>query len=162
MNKPTISIIAAIGKNRELGKDNKLLWSLPEDMKRFREKTRNHPVIMGRKTFESIGRPLPNRLNIVVTRDRSYTIPGAEIFYSLEDALDFAKNKDKQEIFIIGGGQIYAEALSYADKLYLTIVDSDFPEADTFFPEYPEFTKVVFKKKSKNEEYSYTFLELER
>lgn len=157
-----ISIIAAIGKNRELGTENKLLWSLPEDLKRFKEKTLNHPVIMGRKTFESIGRPLPNRLNIIVTRDRSYTALGTEIFHEIEDAINFAKTKDKFEIFIIGGGQIYAEALSYADKLYLTIVNENFYEADTYFPEYPEFTKVVFKKKSKNEEYSYTFLELER
>lgn len=160
--KPLVSIIAAIGKNRELGKDNKLLWSLPEDMKRFREKTRNHPVIMGRKTFESIGRPLPNRLNIVVTHDRDYTGSGIEIFHSLPDAIDFAKTKDKEEVFIIGGAQIYSQGLIFADKLYLTIVDSEFPEADTFFPDYPEFTKKVFEEKNKNEDFGYTFLELVR
>lgn len=160
--KAKVSIIAAIGKNRELGKDNKLLWSLPEDLKHFKEKTLNHPVIMGRKTFESIGRALPKRTNIVVTRDRSYSAPGADVFHSLPEAIDFAKTKDKEEIFVIGGGEIYFQALILADKLYLTIVDADFPDADAFFPEYPEFTKVVFKKKCKNEEYSYTFLELER
>lgn len=157
-----ISIIAAIGRNRELGKNNRLLWSLPEDMKRFKEKTLNHPVIMGRKTFESIGRALPNRTNIVVTRDRSYTASGAEVFHDIGDAINFAKTKDKEEVFIIGGGEIYSQALIFADKLYLTIVDADFPQADAFFPEYPEFTKIVFEKKSKNKEYSYTFLELER
>lgn len=160
---PTISIIAAIGKNRELGKDNKLLWHIPEDMKRFKELTHGHAVIMGRKTFESIGRPLPNRLNFIVSRDPNYTPNGVAIVCSsLEDALEKAKEREVNEIFIIGGGQIYKEALPLADKLYLTVVDAAFPDADTYFPEYDEFKKVTFEKEGSTKEYHYTFLELER
>jgi len=128
----TLSIIAAIGKNNELGKDNQLLWNLPEDMRHFRETTRGHTVIMGRKTFESIGRPLPNRKNIVVTRDRAYTAEGIEVAHSLEEALALVAN-DSSEVFVIGGATLYTEALPQADKLYITHVDGAF-EADTFFP----------------------------
>lgn len=157
-----ISIIAAIGKNRELGKDNKLLWHIPEDMKRFKKVTANHPVIMGRKTYESIGRALPERRNIIVTRDRNFTALGCDIFHSLEEAIDFAKTLKDKEIFIIGGGEIYKQAMIYADKLYLTIIDEEF-DADTYFPEYPEFDKIVYKKSGISEEgLKFTFLELER
>lgn len=160
---PTISIIAAIGKNRELGKDKKLLWHIPEDMKRFKELTHGHAVIMGRKTFESIGRPLPNRLNFIISRDPNYTPNGVAIVCSsLEDALEKAKEREVNEIFIIGGGQIYKEALVVSDKLYLTVVDASFPDADTYFPEYNEFKKVTFKQEGSTGMYHYTFLELER
>lgn len=159
--KPIISIIAAIGRNRELGKNNKLLWNIPEDMKHFRDLTSGHAVIMGRKTFESIGRPLPNRTNIVITRETDYRAPGCTVVHSLEQSLEKAKETEKEEIFVIGGGQIYEIAMPYVDKLYLTIVDADF-EADAYFPEYTDFKTVVSERKSQDEHYRYRFLELVR
>lgn len=159
MNKPIISIIAAIGENRELGKDNKLLWHIPEDFARFKKITFGHPVIMGRTTYESIGIPLSGRLNIIVTRNKDYKIEGCSICYSLEEAVNLAKEKDKKEIFIIGGGQIYQEGMKYADKLYLTLVKGEF-EADTFFPDYSKFRKIVYKQEGQDKKYKYTFLEL--
>ena len=137
-----ISIIAAIGKNNELGKKNDLLWNLPADMKHFRDTTRGHAVIMGRKTFESIGRPLPNRKNVVITRDQNYLRHGVDVYSSLEEALNLLRTSPQpspyqgegEEIFIIGGAEIYKNAISKADKLYITHVDEIFPEADTFFP----------------------------
>lgn len=178
--KPTISLVAAIGKNRELGKGNALLWDIPEDMKHFRETTRGHTVIMGRKTFESIGKPLPNRNNIVITRDTdtfmkshpefssgSLSDSGSEagmtvhrVAPSIEKALELAKEKEEKEVFVIGGAQIYALALPYADKLYLTLVDKEFPDVDAFFPDYSEFKNIISERKSGDENYSYTFLEL--
>jgi len=128
-----ISIISAIGKNNEIGKKNGLLWNLPADMKHFREVTSGHTVIMGQKTFESIGRPLPNRRNIVITLDKNYLRHGVDIVYSPKE-LDALSDK-KTENFIIGGGQIYKLFIDKADKLYITHVDAEFPDADTFFPE---------------------------
>lgn len=156
-----ISLIAAIGSNRELGKNNKLLWHIPEDMKRFKNLTTNHVVIMGRKTFQSIGKPLPNRTNIVITRDPSFVCQNCVVCHSLEDALKRGGEIEKEEIFIIGGGQIYKQALNLADKLYLTIVEGDF-DADTFFPDYSEFKKVVYEKKGVSDSCNYTFIDLEK
>ncbi len=158
---PKISIIAAIGKNRELGKNNKLLWHIPGDLPHFKKLTLGHPIIMGRKTFESIGRPLPNRTNIVVTRDSSYEVEGVVVVHSIEKAIEEAKKKDKEEIFVIGGGQIYEQALPFADRLYLTIVDAQ-AEADTYFPDYSEFKKIISEEKNESEGLKYTFLELEK
>lgn len=132
-----LSIISAIGKNNEIGKSNTLLWNLPADMKHFKETTSGHSVIMGQKTFESIGRPLPNRRNIILTKDKLFKTDGIEIVYSTEELLDLlekTENKDS-ECFIIGGGQIYKLFIDIADRLYITHVDENFPEADTFFPE---------------------------
>lgn len=140
-----LSIIAGIGKNFELGKDNWLLWDLKSDMKYFRETTRGHAVIMGRKTFESIGKPLPNRRNIIITRDKSYSASGTEIVNSLEEAINLFKNT-LEEVFVIGGGEIYRQAIAYADKLYITHVDGVFPNADTHFP--PIDTNIWQKEKS--------------
>lgn len=159
MNKPLISIIAAIGSNRELGNNNKLLWHIPEDLKRFKDLTLNHPVIIGRKTFESINRPLPNRTNIIITRDKEYQPDGCLITHSLEEAIELAKSKDSEKIFIIGGGQIYQQAIDLADKLYLTVVKGTF-DADTFFPDYARFKKVVSQKEGQFDQYNYIFLEL--
>lgn len=159
MNKPQISIIAAIGQNRELGKDNKLLWNIPDDMKRFKELTTGHLVIMGRKTYESIGKPLQNRINIIITRDKNYKQENCLIAYSLEEAIELGKAKENEEIFIIGGGQIYNETINIADRLYLTIIKGEF-NADTFFPDFSRFKKVVFKKTGQYQQYNYTFLEL--
>lgn len=128
-----LSLIAGIGKNNELGYKNMLLWDLPRDMKYFRTTTSGHPVIMGRKTYESIGRPLPKRRNVVITRDTSYTKEGLEVVHSLTEAIDLFKEED-MEVFVMGGAEIYKQAITHADRLYITYVDGSF-EADTFFPE---------------------------
>lgn len=155
-------MIAAIASgNRALGKDNKLIYHIPEDLKRFKEITSGHTVVMGRKTFESIGKPLPNRTNIVISHDPSYTVLGIIVTHSLESALEKAQDIENEEIFIIGGGQIYQQALPLADKLYLTIVEGS-PDADTFFPDYSDFKKVVFEEEHESEGLKYKFLTLER
>ena len=164
-----ISLIAAIGKNNELGNKNSLLWHLPADMKHFRDTTREHTVIMGRKTFESIGKPLPNRENIVVTRDKNYFKSGITVVHSLEEALRFAsleqgkhfeEKQEETEIFIIGGGELYKESISRAGKLYITHVD-DSPDADTFFPtigpEWKEISKESHEPDAENK-FSYSFV----
>jgi len=202
----TISIIAAIGPRRELGKDNKLLWHISEDLKRFKKLTQGHAVIMGRKTYESLGKPLPNRLNMVVTHEKLFPLRGSAkipqsasrgnpshsvttttsliIINSLEEGLDLIRNPftlegqsvidqsiNRQEVFIIGGGQIYAQALPLADKLYLTLVEAtpatqaEFArrcgQADTFFPDYEKiFTNKVFEEKHVDDRYRYSFIEL--
>lgn len=156
-----ISIIAAIGKNRELGKDNKLIWRIPEDLKRFHEITKGHTVIMGRKTWESLPiKPLSNRYNIVVTKNLKFVAVGADVCDSIEGAI---KKAGENEIFIIGGGQIYKEAIEkgLVDKLYLTIVDGSF-DADTFFPDYSEFKKVISEKSGESEGHKYKFVDLEK
>lgn len=163
----TISMIAAIGKNRELGKGNELLWHIPEDLKRFRSLTNGHPCIMGRKTFESIvsiiKKPLPNRTNIVVTRDGNWKYEGVLSVNSIEDAIQLAKRKPGgEEVFIIGGGQIYDLGLSYADKLYLTLIE-DTKDADSFFPEYAGvFKKKVYEEAGEWNGLKYTWLDLVR
>ncbi len=128
-----ITMIAAAGENNELGKNNELIWHLPEDFKRFKQLTTGHHIIMGRKTFESFPKPLPNRTHIVVTRNKNYKKPGAITVHSLDEALQIAE-ADPQP-FIIGGGEIYEMALPLADKIELTRVHSTF-EADTFFPSF--------------------------
>lgn len=156
-----ISIIAAIGKNRELGKDNKLLWHIAKDFQRFKKLTLNSVVIMGRKTFESIGKPLPNRINIIITRNRSWTPLGCTVCHSLEEGLVEAKKFNK-EIFIIGGGEIYKQGLKYADKLYLTLVIQEYPEADAFFPDYSEFKKILFEENHEENGIFFKFIDLAR
>lgn len=131
-----ITIIAAMGKNREIGFKGKLPWNLPADLKHFREVTRGCPVIMGRRTHEAIGRVLPERKNIIITRDASYGAEGCVIVHTFEDALAAAKD-DGKEIFVIGGTEIYKLALPYAQKMILTFVDAS-PEADAYFPEFDE------------------------
>lgn len=126
-------MIAAIGRNNELGKDNDLIFHFKSDMKFFRETTTGSTVVMGRKTFESLPKVLPNRRNIVISRNTDLMIEGAEVCQSVEEALELCKNDN---VFVIGGGKIYAEFLEYADKLYLTEIEADCPEADTFFPEF--------------------------
>ena len=170
-----INIIAAIGKNRELGKDNKLLWHIPEDFKRFKDLTSGYVVIMGRKTYESLPekfRPLPNRVNIVITRNKNVVeqfiapkIDGAmnrttTIFCnSIEIALDKAKEFN-DEIFIIGGAEIYKQGIKYADKLYLTLVDKEYLDADAFFPEYGEFKLFKLVGEGVEDNLHYKFVEL--
>lgn len=160
MNKPIISIIAAIAeKNRAIGKDNKLLWHIPEDLKRFKKLTTRHAVIMGQKTYESIGRPLPNRTNIIISNNPDFNPPDAIVARSIEESIAKAREVEKEEIFICGGGSIYQQFIPLAGKLYLTIVEGEF-EADTFFPDYAEFKKVVKEEKSSDGKYNYKFVEL--
>lgn len=141
-----VAAIAAIGRNRELGKGNELLWHIPDDLKRFKELSMGHPIILGRKTFESIvaaiGKPLPGRTNIIVTRDTGWKFDGTLPATSIEGALEKAKTSPGADKIIIGGGaQIYKEALPFTDMLHLTLID-DSKEADTFFPAFEDvFTK---------------------
>lgn len=154
-----ISLIAAIAsENRALGKDNDLIYKIPEDLKRFKKLTEDHAVIMGRKTYESIGHPLSNRLNIIITHN-PFKAKGVFFASSLEEALKIASQG--KEIFIIGGGQIYKEAIGLADKLYLTVVEGN-PKADTFFPDYSDFKKVVFEESHESNGLKYKFLDIER
>jgi dihydrofolate reductase len=130
-----ISLIAAIGKNRELGFKNKLPWHLPDDLKHFREITTGHAVVMGRRTFESIGKPLPNRKNIVMARSLDFEAPGFLVAHSFGEVLALAGNDT--EVFVIGGAETYATALPVAKRMYLTFVDAEVP-ADSFFPDFNE------------------------
>ena len=137
----TISIIVAASENGVIGRDNQLLWRLPDDLKRFKQLTLGHPMIMGRKTFESIGKPLPGRTSIIVTRSPEYHAEGTLVVHSLEEGLAVAGELDTEEAFIIGGGEIYRQALENdsVDQIYLTLVHAD-NEGDTFF-EFPDEEK---------------------
>ena len=128
-----VSIIAAVSKNFVIGYKGKIPWHIPEDLKRFKKITSGHHVIMGRKTFESIGHPLPNRINIILTRNKNYKADGCRVVNSLQEALTKAKISKDKEVFIIGGEQIYNLALPIADKIYLTQVHHNF-KGDSFFP----------------------------
>lgn len=167
MPKSMISIIVATAENGVIGKDNQLLWKLSADLKRFRILTTGHSVIMGRKTFESIGRPLPNRTNIVISRQKDLILPeGVLKVNSLETAIETAKNyAGNEEIFIIGGGNVYEQALKITDKIYLTEVKASI-EGDAFFPalnidEWKEIVRTFYQKDEKNE-YDFDFIELVR
>ena len=161
-----IRIVAAIGRNRVLGKDKQLLWHIPDDLKRFKQLTFGHPVIMGRKTFESIiaslGKPLPGRTNIVVTRG-AWNHEGVITATSIEEAIEKAKEAPGgEEIIIGGGGEIYRQALPLVDKLHLTLIE-DNKEGDSYFPEYEkEFTKMVFEEAREHEGLKYHWIDLER
>lgn len=159
----TIYSIAAIAENRAIGKDNDLIWNLPDDMQFFKDTTLNKVVIMGRKNFESIPhkyRPLPKRINIVLTKKDTYHAEGALVYNSIENALEYCKSQGHQEVFIIGGGQIYELALKkdLVDIMYLTRVHESF-EADSFYPEFDEsrWTKEVISEHPKNERHDYSF-----
>lgn len=132
--KPLLSLVAAVSKNGVIGRDQKLPWDLPEDLKRFKEITYGAPVIMGRKTFDSIGRLLPGRKNIIVTRSRELILPGGWVAPSLDRAMELAG--DVREVFILGGGDIFRLALPIADRLYMTEVDVVI-DGDATFPEWP-------------------------
>ncbi len=161
MNTPRISIIAAIGKNRELGKGNELIWRIPADLKRVRELTTGHPIIMGRKTFDSIGHPLPNRTNIVITRSQM-CIEGCLVFDALTKGIEAAKALDTEEVFIFGGASIYSESLPLVDRLYLTVIDAIDADADAFFPEYSDFTKEISREEHIEHTPHYTWITLDR
>jgi len=162
--KPVISIIVACGsQNRVIGNNGEIPWYIPEDFAHFKKVTSGHPVIIGDRTFESIGKVLPNRKNIIVTRDVNYTAPvGVAIAHSMEDALGVAKENDNEEVFIIGGGQIYALGIPFADRLYVTEVETD-AEGDAYFPEYKSvFTKVISEDQNDNGDYKFNFRVLEK
>lgn len=142
----TVTIIVAIGNNREIGLDNKLLWHIPDDLKRFRKITMGHHVVMGRRTFESIGKPLPGRKNIVLTRREDFNVPDMIKSSGLKEALAMAKADSENEVFIIGGESVYRKALELADRLYLTKVDYS-GSADRFFPEYQQFDWKIVERK---------------
>lgn len=161
MNKPRVSIIAAIGENRELGKGNDLIWRISADLKRVKELTMGHPIIMGRKTYESIGRPLPGRTNIVVTRTLR-PIDGCIVVDSLNKALETARTIDTEEIFIFGGASLYTEALGETDRLYLTRIHAHADDADVFFPEYSAFTKEISHEDHPEHTPPYSWVTLER
>ncbi|HLC94934.1 MAG TPA: dihydrofolate reductase [Patescibacteria group bacterium] len=162
MGNPRISIISAIAKgDRAIGKNNALLWHIPEDMQHFRKLTTGHTVVMGENTFKSIGRPLPNRMNIVLSFDEQFNPEGCLMARSMEEALNMARQSEAEEIFIIGGASIYKQCIVFAERLYLTLVDGSY-EADTFFPEYSDFTKVVSEEKMDNGQYTFSFIVLEK
>ncbi len=154
-----ITIISAISKNNVLGKENKLLWHLPTDFKFFKETTFGHPIIMGRKTFESLPKILPGRTNIVVTGDKNYVKEGAVVVHSLEEAIKIGLSENK-DVFICGGGQIYKEALekNLVDKILLTEIDVEL-EGDSFFPTFDKSGWEINKKEchTKDEKHSYNF-----
>jgi len=158
----TVSIIVAIGENHAIGKNNQLLWHMPNDLKHFKDITSGRTIIMGRKTFDSVGKPLPRRRNIVVTR-QDITIPGCEVVKSIEDGLALCKDED--EVFIGGGAEIYKLAMHLTDRIYLTIIHKSF-DADTFFPEidkteWKEVKREDFEPDEKNP-LPYSFITLER
>lgn len=166
MKTPIVSLIVSLDEENGIGFGGKIPWYIPEDFKWFKEKTMGHVVIMGSKTFESIlkrvGKPLPGRTNIVVTRGKNIKHMGVLTVDSVEKAIKMAKKKEKMgEVFIIGGGQIYNQTINIADRLYLTKVVGKY-RADTFFPDYSKFSKVVFSKKSNNEKHNFEFRILEK
>jgi dihydrofolate reductase len=154
-----ITIIAAAAENNALGKDNDLVWHLPDDFKRFKQLTTGHHIMMGRKTFESFPKPLPNRTHVVITRNKNYKKEGAVVVHSIEEALKLAKN-DPQP-FIIGGGEIYKQGLPFTDKIELTRVHAHV-EADAFFPDIDEndwqLIAEEYHPKDEQHEFAFTYL----
>lgn len=150
-----ISLIAAIGKNRELGREGELVFHLPEDMRYFKDATMGHKVLMGRKTWESLPKKLPGRYNVVVSRHE--VNEADEVVHDLKNFLEENRDSD-EEIFVIGGGMVYFEALPYASRLYLTEVEAEVPDADTFFPQFDKskYAKEI-KKRGKSDELEYSF-----
>lgn len=158
------TIVVAMGEKNEIGADNKLLWHLPKDLKHFKDLTSGHPVIMGRKTYESIGKALPNRTNIVISRKKDWFQEGILIVGSIKEALKFAKKID-EEVFIIGGGNIYEKTMEKADKLEVTLVKTEL-KADTYFPKIDpkvwKKTNEIFHEKDEKNEFDFYFQTYER
>ena len=165
MKTPIVSIIVAMSANRGIGRNNDLMWHLPEDMKFFKDKTFGHPVIMGRKNYESIPekyRPFKNRLNIVISSQANYNAPNCILVQNLSDALIAAKQNEENEVFVIGGGQVYREALELGvvDRMYITEVDAVFSDAEVFFPDFLEsqWERKILSSKEKDEKHQYSFV----
>jgi dihydrofolate reductase len=160
-----ISLIVAASENNVIGRNNDLPWKLPDDMKFFVRTTKGHHILMGRKNLESFGKLLPKRTNIVLTRDKNYEFEGAEIFHDLEAAIQFAKERGEEELMIIGGGEIYKQALPFTDRIYLTRIHTEI-EGDTYFPDFDQSDwKVVSKEyhpKDEKHNYDFTFYTFEK
>ena len=162
-----IALVVAVSQNNVIGRDNQLPWHLPEDLQYFKSVTMGKPILMGRKTFDSIGRPLPGRKNIVITRDLEWDAEGVEVVHSVDDALaagaDACAVANSDEIMIIGGAQIYSDCLPIADRLYLTRVEAEI-EGDAFFPDIDikQWQKIAEKTPKEIDKYSYCFQVLER
>lgn len=154
-----ITLVAAIGQQRQLGLDNQLLWQLPGDLPRFKNMTMGHSIIMGRKTYESIGKPLPGRANIILTRDSGYQVDGATVVHSIEQAL--VAVSAQQAVFVIGGGEIYTVFLPIATHLELTLV-ADSPAADAYFPEYIQQFVETARQHNQAEQLRYDYVSYER
>ncbi|MBK6264142.1 dihydrofolate reductase [Marivirga sp. S37H4] len=157
-----ISMIVARAQNGAIGKNNDMLWHLPDDMKYFKDKTRNHHILMGRKNFDSLGekyQPLPNRVNLVVTRNKDWQHEGVKVFHEIDSAITFAKDQNEKELFIIGGGEIYSACLPFSERLYITEVYAEFPDADAYFPEFDKknWVEVKREKHSADEKHPYAF-----
>lgn len=151
-----ISLIVATGENRVIGLNNKMPWHLPADLKYFKKITTGHAVVMGRKTFLSIGRPLPNRTNVILTRDKHFKAEGCQVIHSIEEVLELSK---QENLFIIGGAEVYQQFLAHADKVYLTYIHKSF-EGDTFFPELDDKWKLTSTEKhipDEKNQYEYEF-----
>lgn len=167
MNAPVISSIVAIGRNRVIGKDNGMAWHIPEDFKYFKRTTMGKPILMGRKSYETLGKPLPGRPNIVISRSYSEPVGKDGPFFvkTIEEALNLSKQKAKElnvdEIFIIGGGQIYKETLPLTHRLYLTLIDRDY-DGDTFFPEFDWKDWNIMSEDKHDGDPPFTFYVLER
>ena len=160
-----ISLVVAAAKNNVIGKDNKLVWTLPNDMRFFKNVTWAMPVVMGRKTYEALGKPLAGRKNIVITRQSDWDVPNTIAVKSLDDAIFLVQNMDVKEMMVIGGGEIYRMAFEKAKRIYITRVDAE-PEGDTYFPEIdPKEWKLVSKKDHEADDkhqYAYSFQVWER
>jgi len=161
----TISAIVAVAKNDVIGKDNQIPWHLRDDLKFFKRTTLNHHIIMGRKSFESIGRPLPKRTNVIITRDPFYLASGCLIVHSLQEALDLARDNGEEEAFIIGGAQIYELAMPLLHKLYYTEVNA-LPEGDVHFPDLDlnqwTLTRERKREADMDNDYDFVFKEYEK
>lgn len=161
-----IIIIAALAKNRVIGKENDLVWRLPDDFKRFKSITSGHYILMGRKTFESLGKPLPNRTHLIITRDADYPVPeGHHRFASIEEAVIFCQKLDADKLYVIGGGEIYKQSLPIVDQMQLTEVDAN-PDGDTYFPEFDtkdwKETFREFHPADDRHSYSFSFVDYQK
>ena len=148
-----ITLIAACSKNRVIGGDNKLLWHIPQDLKRFKSLTNGNPIVMGRKTYESIGRPLPNRTNIILSKSKNLFVKGCLVYNSIYSVMELYQ---KSNLFVIGGGEIYKMFLPFADKIELTLIDREY-NGDTYFPELDSSWKLDFETSSSHEDINFKF-----
>ncbi len=159
MSYPTLTLIVAASENNAIGKNNQMLWHLPNDFKYFKSQTMDHSIVMGRKTFESIGKPLPGRRNIVITRQATFVAEDVDVANSLQDVFSYCR--DEYEVFIIGGAQIYEQALPFASKVLLTRVHATIEDADAYFPALPaddwELVSAEPHRKDEKHQYDYTF-----
>jgi len=148
-----ITMVVACSSNRVIGKDNTLIWKVPGDLKRFKEITTGHTVVMGRKTYESIGKPLPNRRNVILSRNKDLSIEGCYIYSSISEIIGLYKN----DLFVIGGEEIYRQFLPFCDRVELTLIDKEF-EGDAFFPELPDNFFEVLREDKECEEFKYSYI----